>query len=113
MIQKSNSFLSNSSWKDKIDIEFMEYTGKRGSLCEGDLIIKVNGKKYFFETPLVCSKELNTEVSNIIECSWSWRDVNLLEIFYPELQGYFMEILKVVNDNVPHGHCGGCLKQIC
>ena len=88
-------------------VEFVSYDGKWPCLCMGTLTIKVDGKIYNLDHVMIsggciCHDE-----------DWSmWAEhgpwtVDLDE--YPELEPYKDEIIRVVNENVEEGCCGGCI----
>ena len=90
-------------------VEFISYDGRYACLCSGTLIIKVDGKIYSFRNAMI-SGGCTCGGPNTDWDMWSeegdW-DVNLEE--HPELEHYKEEIKRVVNDNVEHGCCGGCI----
>lgn len=90
-------------------VEFVSYDGKWPCLCYGTLIIKVNGKTYSFKEAMISGGRIMGGPSTDWDM-WSeqgdW-EINLEE--HPELEQYKEEITKVVNENVEHGCCGGCI----
>lgn len=91
-------------------VEFVSYDGKYPNLCAGTLVIKVNGKEYVFPRH---SLQSGGEV-------WfdkNWHDhveygpwgIDIPNELRNELVPYISEILECVNENVPHGCCGGCV----
>lgn len=87
-------------------IEFVSYDGKYPSLCDGTLVLRIDGKEVVF--PEFCMKSggsvwFDDDWDDHVECGeWS---VAVPEE-YAELA---VEIEKCVNENVPCGCCGGCV----
>jgi hypothetical protein len=90
-------------------IEFVSYDGKFPTPCLGSLMYLYNGVKHTVNNPLksggacfidpVDGKEVLT--------TGKWR---LRMSMFPHLgKAEFMELEKLVNDNVTAGCCGGCL----
>ena len=88
-------------------VEFVSYDGKYPCLCMGTLTIKVDDKTYRFNHAMISG--------GCICCGLDWDmwseegdwKVDLYE--HPELEPYKEEITRVVNENVEHGCCGGCI----
>lgn len=87
-------------------VEFVSYNGKYPNLCRGTLVIKVNGEEISLENYLFSGGRcwFDKDWANHVE-SGSW-DISKLP---DDLEQYRDEILEVVNENVEHGCCGGCL----
>lgn len=87
-------------------VEFISYDGCYPALCVGTLVIKVDGKIYELRNILgsggwIC---IDDDVEYAHEEPW------FFEHDLPaELMSYEEEILRVVNENVPFGCCGGCI----
>lgn len=90
-------------------VEFVSYDGKWPCLCMGTLTIRVNDKTYRFNHAMVSGGAIYGGPSTDWEM-WSeqgdWK-IDLEE--HPELEPYKDEIERVVNENVEHGCCGGCI----
>lgn len=100
------------------NVEFVSYTGKWPNLCRGILTLNINGKEVKF------GKDYNTNEEYLDKfwcsggnCGFSngkpycnsgeWL---INEPYLPEeYREYADEIAKVMNDNIKHGCCGGCL----
>lgn len=88
-------------------VEFVSYDGEHPCLCMGTLTIKVNGKTYRLKNIMSSGglvwhdEDWNFEVE---EGDW---EVDLRN--YPELEPYKEEITRLVNENIEHGCCGGCI----
>lgn len=90
-------------------VEFVSYDGKYPNLCSGNLVLKVNDKEYKFPQYCLSSNGSayftnNYSDSHVTSGPWSirsWPDD------FPD--GAKIEAEKVVNENVRHGCCGGCL----
>lgn len=100
-------------------VEFVEYTGKYPNLCSGILTLKINGvvakfgNVYKSKTALYprfwCSGG-NCGFSNGYMESYINRGEWLYDGGLPHfLKRYEGEIMRVFNENVPYGCCGGCL----
>ena len=88
-------------------IEFVGYDGMYPCFCFGTLKIKVNGKLYCLHHAMIsggCVLFDDDWNANVLEGPW---ELDLEE--FPELEEYKEEITELVNDNVPHGCCGGCI----
>ena len=90
-------------------VEFVSYDGKWPCLCSGTLIIKVDGKTYSFKHAMISGGGIFGGPSTNWDM-WAeegdWK-IDLEE--HPELEQYKEENEKVVNENVEHGCCGGCI----
>lgn len=90
-------------------VEFVSYDGKYPCLCMGTLTIKVDGKAYRFNHAMLSGGHICGGPSTDWDM-WAeegdW-EVNLYE--HPELEPYKEEITRLVNENVEHGCCGGCI----
>lgn len=87
-------------------VEFVSYNGKFPNLCRGTLVIKVNGEEISLENYLVSGERCwfdKDRVGHVERGNWR------LSQLPNDLEQYRDEILKVVNENVPHGCCGGCI----
>lgn len=117
-------------------IEFVSYDGTYPTLCSGKLIVKINGKEVSFgKTKKFWSWEIDdiladypsfwhsggsvgfcggdSYVASDIPWELSWDDAALEASYrnnYPEeIWELIPDILKVMNEHVPGGCCGGCL----
>jgi uncharacterized Fe-S radical SAM superfamily protein PflX len=89
-------------------VEFVSYNGKYPNLCRGTLIIKVNGKETILKNCLMSGGRCwidRRDWEGHIEKGY-WR---LCTCLPDDLEQCRDEILKVVNENVLHGCCGGCI----
>ena len=87
-------------------VEFVSYDGSYPNLCTGKTILKING-----ETVILPPYSLTSGGYFLVDedrtesvCKGLW-SVDLPE----ELEQYRREIEDCINDNVPHGCCGGCI----
>lgn len=101
----------NESLKQQIlpIIKFISYNGKYPNLCSGILVIEIKNKKYELDNVLISGGSAyfanSYSESHVEEGEW-----NILQDSLPEeIKQYQQEIIKVVNNNVEHGCCGGCL----
>ena len=87
-------------------VEFVSYDGSYPNLCAGETILKINGK-----TVILPSYSLTSCGRVWFDEDWAEHvDEGLWAIDLPEeLEQYRREIEDCVNDNVPHGCCGGCI----
>lgn len=108
-------------------IEFVSYTGKFPTLCSGVLTVRVDGRAWNFgyawnfpERELLprlppfwksggCAGVTKDLDEFCDEGPWEMDDPNA-ELYPPEIFARLPEILAVMNANVPHGCCGGCIR---
>lgn len=110
-------------------VEFVEYTGRYPNRCSGRLFVKVDGKMISFGNYCLGKrgKTKDTGVPNYIAFWTPGGSVSFDEDWdeeideapwklsfnakdYPEdIQRLFPELLRVFNENVPWGCCGGCI----
>ena len=87
-----------------MSIIYHSYDGVYPVLCHGELHIEVNGVhhrlKYALQSGGSICKNKNWDMWTE-QGEWS---VNLPD----ELKQYEDEIIRLVNENVPYGCCGGC-----
>ena len=88
-------------------VEFVSYDGKYPCLCMGTLTIRVDGKTYKFEHAMISGGHICRDDAWNMEAEEGDWEVNLRE--HPELEPYKEEITRLVNENVEHGCCGGCI----
>jgi hypothetical protein len=108
-------------------IEFVSYTGKFPNLCSGILAVRVDGCEYRFgyglheedvKGPLLpqfwtsgggCGFTDDWD-ENVTSGPWEMcLSPSEKESYPPEIRDMLPEILAVMNENVPHGCCGGCI----
>ena len=86
-------------------VEFVSYDGAFPNLCSGTLVLKINGEKKEF--PSGC----------LVSGGNTWFDENWVEhiehgkwtVNVPkDLERFKQAIEDCVNENIPHGCCGGC-----
>lgn len=97
-------------------VEFVSYSGKHPSLCIGLLVVKINGKQVsfgyggdyrtFWESGGCAGvddelDEFCTEGDWILEADRA--------SYTDEIWELMPKLIKVMNDNVEHGCCGGCI----
>lgn len=88
-------------------VEFVSYDGRWPCLCNGTLTLKVNGNTYSFNHAMISGGYvMRDEDWNMWSEQGDW-EIDLEE--HPELEPYKEEITQVINDNVEHGCCGGCI----
>lgn len=88
-------------------IEFISYDGKYPNLCSGQLVLKINGQVR--ELPRYC---LHSGGRVWFGTDWgdAYVETGKWSIDLPEdLESLRKEIEKCINENIPHGCCGGCI----
>jgi hypothetical protein len=90
------------------DIQFIGYTGRFPSLCSGKLTFSVDGQKRTTTTPVLHSTGgLQPHYAGTYKGEWEIiREDPAFSDFGP---AEFTRLADVVNENVPHGCCGGCI----
>lgn len=102
-------------------VKFVSYDGKRPNLCDGTLVLNIDGTDYSFGFTTVpgmskCDFPMfwrsggsatfdSGRHPNVTSGRWRINYLGLPEQF----RKYADEIDDVFNDNVPYGCCGGCL----
>lgn len=89
-------------------IKFISYDGAWPNLCRGTLVVEKDGKQYSMYGVLISGGNVSFDAdweANVEEGDWSI-DRNALA---PELQDDWRELESLVNDEIPHGCCGGCI----
>lgn len=91
-----------------MDVKFVSYDGKYPCLCCGTLVLLVNEEKFVFKKYSLVSGGYVSFDENWIECieEGPWSIDEWPKAFPAEAKG---KALKVVNENVPWGCCGGCI----
>lgn len=95
-----------------LDFEFIDYDGGFPNLCRGCLKFRADGKTYEGQIDLASggSSWFDDNGDEHVE-KGPWKDILDFDLFEtcPELKQHKAEILKMINENVPHGCCGGCV----
>lgn len=102
-------------------VKFVSYDGKLPNLCDGTLVLNIDGTDYSFGFTTVpgmskCDFPMfwrsggsatfdSGRHPNVTSGRWRINYLGLPEQF----RKYADEIDDVFNDNVPYGCCGGCL----
>lgn len=101
----------------KQEIKFISYDGKYPNLCSGKLTLEIDGETVtfghdrcdyysFWRSGGSCHFTDFDYTNNIInEGEWELDEAELPEKY----KNIGEELIKVFNDNVIHGCCGGCL----
>lgn len=98
----------------KKHVEFVSYSGKWPNLCNGTLVLRIDGEevsfgnsgkyKKFWSTGGRCYFTRNWK-PRVKKREWQIDDNDLPEKY----QEYYYEIAAVMNANIQQGCCGGCL----
>jgi len=90
-------------------VEFVSYNGKYPCLCMGDLVLKINGKTVKLHGALVSGGSVSfyNNYADVSITSGDW-DIDLCCV-PEEYHCYYDSMVAVVNKNVHHGCCGGCV----
>lgn len=92
------------------DIEFVSYDGKWPCLCMGTLTLKIDGKKVQMKGGLcsggTCCCGFDGDDDVVTEGDWTV-DFDQFPIKLNELEQQI--VTRLVNENIEHGCCGGCL----
>lgn len=113
----------NGSWSANTEstelmnhIRFVRYTGKFPSLCAGILKLVIDGETVTFGPSTSVEKPMydrfwrsggytNWATNEVVERGWCVCADELPE----QYRAYADEIQEVMDTNIPHGCCGGCL----
>lgn len=87
-------------------VRFVSYDGAYPNLCRGTLVLEINGKPRIFDMGALYS---TGGIWYDDECMWHTRQGKWQVDVPPDLAKYQREIEDCVNENVPHGCCGGCI----
>lgn len=100
------------------EIKFVSYDGAYPNLCSGKLVLNINGEDHWFEYALKSGGNVRFDenwADEVTEGDWTidfkfaksdmWDD-DYNNQFTPE-EIKFIE--NLVNENVQHGCCGGCV----
>lgn len=110
-------------------IEFVSYNGEYPNLCSGKLVVKIDGKEVSFgQTKKFWSWEKDENLADYrrfwssggscgfdddgneyVSSHWDWEMSAFEEDYPPEIWKILPDILKVMNENVEGGCCGGCI----
>lgn len=93
---------------DTGNVKFVSYTGKYPGLCCGILTLNIDGKDYTWENGLLYSGGA-VYVDGAEECVTYGEWIIRVDEIPDEIKKYAHEIDKVVNKNIEHGCCGGCM----
>lgn len=89
-------------------IKFISYDGAWPNLCRGTLVVEKDGKQYSMYGALISGGSVSFDAdweADVEEGDWLIdRDA-----LVPELQDDWRELESLVNDEIPHGCCGGCI----
>ena len=100
---------------DKPQLRFISYTGEWPNLCSGKLIVEIDGQKVSFgndgEYPAFWSSGGEVEwVRKVEVIKAPWELSYYGDSKYPhKILDLMPDLIKLFNDNVEHGCCGGCL----
>lgn len=97
-------------------VEFVSYNGEFPSLCAGILTLNIDGEtvtfgchhnpaKQMFDRFWFCGGYCNWVTNEVVEGEWCVCVDELPE----QYRSYADEICELMNANIPHGCCGGCI----
>lgn len=103
-------------------IEFVSYSGTYPCLCAGRLVVKVDGKEISFESgagtdadyPAFWASGGSTGFVDRIDwepvvTEGEWRLEACGKSYPKKIWDLLPKLLDVMNENVRHGCCGGCI----
>lgn len=91
-------------------IKFISYTGKFPNLCSGTLTVEHDGTQYEING----NKAFYTGGNVSFSAGWE-EDIEIgawgvfADELPPELEEHWEKVEEIMNDNVQHGCCGGCI----
>lgn len=86
-------------------VEFISYDGKYPNLCSGNLVLRIDGEEVTLQGCLISGGCVSfTSDWDEVVTSGEW-DVDVPKAYL----AYEDEIIRVVNENVRQGCCGGCV----
>lgn len=112
-----------------MDIEFISYDGEYPNLCFGTLVVKIDGVETSFGPGFLWEREkkagkappeypkfwtsgggvaFDEDWSEIVS-SGDWELMFDEKDYPPEIAAAMPELIRVFNENVPPGCCGGCV----
>lgn len=83
-------------------LEFVSYSGEYPNLCRGELVLRIDGELVNLGWCLCSGGGFSEDYTDIYSGDWSVD----LPIKYQHLEKV---ITDIVNENVVHGCCGGCV----
>jgi hypothetical protein len=105
-------------------VEFVSYSGRFPNLCDGVLVLKIDGKEYNFghnyDNYDCLTHKFKGEGDNYDKfwisgggldedyCAYQGKWKIMVNHIPEQFRKYAFEIDRVFNDNVDHGCCGGC-----
>lgn len=99
----------------KPDIKFVSYDGSFPNLCRGTLVVDIEGTAHSFgdegEYPAFWTS------GGSAYCDHNWEEhvaqgewkLSAGDDYPAAMRPWLDELLKVFNENVPQGCCGGCI----
>jgi hypothetical protein len=109
-------------------IEFVSYNGKYPNFCSGKLVVKIDDKEVSFGRTTKLAGLKDEELADYPKFWCSGGGISFTESWYepfrphydwemfgsekdypPEIWKLLPDILKVMNENVDGGCCGGCV----
>lgn len=110
-----------------MEVEFVSYDGSFPNLCHGRLVLRIDGVETVFGSTACSFREdeqyprfwcsggcayvdFGSETTDevVVESPWEWccSDEDLLPRAFLDHKA---DLLRVFNENVPEGCCGGCI----
>lgn len=92
-------------------VEFVSYNGEFPNLCSGLLVVKIDGKEVKFGG---CNHKRFWRSGGSVKSddNWNmWTEQGEWELgrIEDEFKDVAEELIRVFNENVEHGCCGGCI----
>lgn len=90
------------------DIKFISYDGKWPNLCSGTLIVELEGTQYEINHAMQSGGSVyftGDWDAHVETGEWDIYE----ECLPKKLRKYRQQIKDLVNDNIEHGCCGGCI----
>ena len=105
----SNTHLSGALDFWKPNLKFISYNGRAPNLCNGELLMELNEQIIRFPEHCLksggsCSYSYSENEKIITEGTWS-----ITKFPYNFSNELKEEAIKLVNENIPWGCCGGCI----
>ena len=93
-------------------IRFVSYDGKYPCLCNGNLVLEIDGEIVDFPNCLMSGGSVwfdENWMEHVEVGRWGIDRVSVSQKFGSKYDDRIAEILEVVNENIPWGCCGGCV----